>query len=107
MNDSKKYTEYGRFETLNYWRERLGDLEVPSSARFVWYVLWSHADRGGICSLSFRRIAADTGLSLRTCKYAVNKLVDKSIIKIVKSGNFQGEVNTYALKVAKKRQTKT
>lgn len=107
MSDKKKNSEFGRFETLNHWRNRLAVLEVSSSARLVWYVLWSHADQGGICSLSYRRISADTGLSLRTCKYTVKELTEKSIIKIVTSGNLQGDVNTYAIAVIKKKQPKT
>ena len=106
MIKKRELSECGRFETLNHWREHLAALEVSPSARLVWYVLWSHADQGGICLLSFRRLATDTGLSVRTCKYAVVELTGKGVVRIVKSGNYQGEVNTYAIKVKRKKTSK-
>lgn len=106
MNKKQEKSEYGRFETLNHWRNKLSALAVSPSARLVWYVLWSHADQRGKCSLSFRAMATETGFSDRGCRKFVRELIEKKIIKIVKSGNFQGEKNVYAIAVVRKKSAK-
>lgn len=103
---SKKATksEYGRFETRNYWtRGGLAAVEVSPMGRHVWSTLWDYAESNGVVTISFKQIADETGWSKRSCQDKVNELIEKGVIKKISSGGSDGESNIYALQVKKKK----
>lgn len=103
---SKKSTksEYGRFETRNYWtRGGLAAAGVSPMGRHVWSTLWDHAEANGVVTRSFKQLAEETGWSKRACQEKVNELIEKGVIKKISSGNVNRDSNTYALQVKKSK----
>lgn len=107
-NPLRKKESSSRFKTLNYWqRKGLIAVEATPPARHIWHVLWGHADELGVVTLSFSRLANETGYSVRCCQDKIKELIDKMVIKIVSKGNFKGKSNTYALSLIDGPQKQT
>lgn len=89
-----------RFNTLRKMRlEIFNEKKLSSSARLVWFVFWSSARANGRVRLSYDRIAAESGLSRRTCIKLVKELKDKGVLRLVKRGGFPNRVNLYAIRI--------
>lgn len=57
----------------------------PSDAA-LWYVMFRHADRRGVVSLSQNRMVLYTGLSLRGVRYSLQRLIDNGLLERLKRG---------------------
>ena len=96
--------QFGRFETLNRWqRKGLAEFDVSPSARHVWHVLWGRANKLGVVRMSYKQIAAETGLSKRSCMRCVKELIGKEIIKIHRRGDSNNMANLYAIQVEERK----
>jgi len=52
----------------------------------LWCVLFRHADRRGVVTLSQNRMALYTGLSARGVRYALQRLIERGLLERLKRG---------------------
>ena len=69
----------------------------PSDAA-LWCVLFRHADRRGVVTLSQNRMALYTGLSVRGVRYALQRLVEHDCLEHLKQGGPNAGLAVYKVR---------
>ena len=72
--------------SCNFARVPLANWDCPDfkpAMRRVWMVLWSYANRQGVCFPSQKLIAKDAGISVRTVKRCIAKLEAMELLQAV------------------------
>lgn len=86
----RRWQVYNSFCDLNKRAEGLHPADVA-----VWFVLFRHADRQGIVSLSQTRMVTYTGLAQRSIQRALQRLVTKGMIERLKRGGPKSGLAVY------------
>ena len=76
-----------RWQTFNAFCDldkKAGGLRPSDTA--LWCVLFRHADRRGVVTLSQNRMALYTGLSARGVRYALQRLIERGLLERLKRG---------------------
>lgn len=95
---AKPPKEHDRFRTFNHMVDcGFAKFGMTATERAVWQTLFRHADKRGHCHVSYSRLASGSGLSPRRCKSKIKSLIAKGVVKIVCSGNREGESNHYCI----------
>lgn len=70
--------------------------DLPRSELAVYLVLYRH-ERNGVASASIRQIAEVAGVSRRHTNEAINRLVTRGLVEVVKTGKLNKGGSTYRL----------
>lgn len=99
---SRKQIVEWRFATINkFYMEIFKQADATPAERLIWTVLWRSADHRGVVSLSYSRIANESGYHKQTCMDAIKSLIEKELVVRLKRGNRSGRVNQYAIRICK------
>ena len=82
-----------RFETLNAFVD-ITMRELTLSEKIVWVVLYRDV-RDGVVTVSQNDIAVRSGLTQSTVSQAINRLVKRGLVLVVRQGGFRKGLSTY------------
>jgi DNA-binding transcriptional ArsR family regulator len=98
--DPSKYKpETGdRFRTLNAFVDATMR-ELTPSEKIVWFVLFREV-RNGVANVAQDDIAARSGLTQPTVSLAIQRLVGRGLVRVVRQGGFRSGPSTYVVRGA-------
>lgn len=85
-----------RFETLNVFVD-ITMRELTPSEKIVWVVLYRDV-RDGVVTVSQKDIAVRSGLTQSTVSQAINRLVKRGLVHVVRQGGFRKGLSTYRVR---------
>lgn len=98
-SDKPKENKPHRFETINYMFDKGFRLHnFSTSERLLFVALWNQADVRGYCTVSRSRLQKLTGLSDRTVKTGIKKMIELKLLRIAKESTREGQSRTYQMK---------
>ncbi|MFY7874480.1 MAG: MarR family transcriptional regulator, partial [Pirellula sp.] len=93
----KRKKESGdRFQTLNSFVD-VTMRDLTPSEKIVWFVLYRDV-RNGVVSVSQTDVATRSGLTQSTVSLAIQKLVKRNLVQVVKQGGFRKGLSTYRIR---------
>jgi len=94
---SKKATKQRtRFIVLNAFVD-FTMRDLTPSEKLVWFVLYRDV-RNGVATVAQSDIATRSGLTQSTVSHALNRLVKRELVQIVRQGGFRKGVSTYRIR---------
>lgn len=85
-----------RFETLNAFVD-ITMRELTPSEKIVWLVMYRDV-RDGVVTVSQKDIAVRSGLTQSTVSQAINRLVKRGLVFVVRQGGFRKGLSTYKIR---------
>ena len=99
MGPPKHKPETGdRFRTLNAFVDATMR-ELTPSEKIVWFVLFREV-RNGVASVAQTDIAIRSGLTQPTVSLAIQRLVGRGLVRVVRQGGFRSGPSTYVVRGA-------
>jgi hypothetical protein len=99
IGTSKHKPETGdRFRTLNAFVDATMR-ELTPSEKIVWFVLFREV-RNGVANVAQDDIAARSGLTQPTVSLAIQRLVGRGLVRVVRQGGFRSGQSTYVIRGA-------
>ena len=87
-----------RFRTLNAFVDATMR-ELTPSEKIVWFVLFRDV-RNGVASVAQTDIAIRSGLTQSTVSLAIQRLVGRGLVRVVRQGGFRSGPSTYVVRGA-------
>ena len=87
-----------RFRTLNAFVDATMR-ELTPSEKIVWFVLFREV-RNGVANVAQDDIAARSGLTQPTVSLAIQRLVGRGLVRVVRQGGFRSGPSTYVVRGA-------
>lgn len=99
IGTSKHKPETGdRFRTLNAFVDATMR-ELTPSEKIVWFVLFREV-RNGVASVAQDDIATRSGLTQPTVSLAIQRLIGRGLVRVVRQGGFRRGQSTYVVRGA-------
>jgi DNA-binding transcriptional ArsR family regulator len=99
MGPPKHKPETGdRFRTLNAFVD-VTMRELTPSEKIVWFVLFREV-RNGVASVAQDDIATRSGLTQPTVSLAIQRLIGRGLVRVVRQGGFRRGQSTYVVRGA-------